>query len=116
MGTPGFDQDPTTDPQWSAAVRQQTPRPFRGALPLLVPVGTEDNVVLPTSIAYMQEQWCDAGVNLTMDWLGGINHLEASQVAAPNAIDWLADRFDGRPTQPNCRQKPPVAPYEPSSP
>lgn len=116
VGQRYFTQDPTTDPQWSAAVRQQTPRPFRGALPLLVPVGTEDNVVLPTSIAYMQEQWCDAGVNLTMDWLGGINHLEASQVAAPNAIDWLADRFDGRPTQPNCRQKPPVAPYEPSSP
>lgn len=114
VGQRYFTQDPTTDPQWAAAIARQTPRPYRDDLPLLVPIGTEDNVVLPTSIASMQEEWCRVGVNLTMDWMGGINHLQAAQVAAPNVVNWLSDRFDGKPTQPNCRQNPPVAPYESS--
>ncbi len=115
LGQRYFTANPMSDPTWGRALTAETPDPLPGSLPLFVPVGTKDNVVLPTSIAYMQRQWCRAGSDLTMDWLGGVDHLSANSVAAPAVVDWLTDRFEGRPTSRNCAQPPPVAPYRPTS-
>ena len=115
LGQRYFTANPMSDPTWGRALTAETPDPLPGSLPLLIPVGTTDNVVLPTSIAYMQRQWCRAGSDLTMDWLGGVDHLSANSVAAPAVVDWLTDRFEGRPTSRNCAQPPPVAPYRPTS-
>ncbi len=114
IGQRYFSSSPLADPSWSAAIAEQIP-PVITDLPVLIPVGTKDNVVLPGSIAYLQRQWCKAGADLTMDWLGGVDHVSAAQVAAPAVVDWLSDRFAGRKTQPNCAQPPPVAPYQPSA-
>jgi len=111
LGQQYFDRSPLSDPNWLAALRTQTPDPLPADLPLLVPVGTEDNVVLPSSIAWLQRRWCRAGSDLTMDWMGGVDHIHAATVAGPQVVDWLDQRFAGKPTQPNCDQKPPVAPY-----
>lgn len=113
LGQRYFTVNPMSEPQWSQAFSEQTPAPLPRSLPVFVPVGTKDNVVLPTSIAYMQRQWCRAGSDLTMDWLGGVDHLSANTVAAPAIVNWIGDRFAGRPTDRNCGEPPPVAPYRP---
>ncbi len=110
-----FTQNPGDTPGWDSALRAETPGPLPGDLPVLVPIGTADDVVLASSIAYLQKQWCRAGSDLTMDWLGGVNHLKANQVAAPAVVQWLTDRFAGRRSHRNCGQAPPVAAYRPGS-
>ena len=110
-----FKVNPYTNADWAAALEDQTPKPTKPSMPVFVGQGTADEVVLANSTAAMQEQWCKAGSDLTMEWLGGVNHQNAGLTAGPAVVDWLADRFAGKPTAPNCSQKPPVAPYEPTA-
>ena len=110
-----FKVNPYTNAEWAAALEEQTPKPTKASMPVFVGQGTADEVVLANSTAAMQEQWCKAGSDLTMEWLGGVNHQNAGLTAGPAVVDWLADRFAGKPTAPNCSQKPPVAPYEPTA-
>ncbi len=110
-----FKVNPYTNPEWATALEAQTPKPTKASMPVFVGQGTDDEVVLANSTAAMQEQWCKAGSDLTMEWLGGVNHEDAGKAAGPAVVDWLADRFEGKPTAPNCGQKPPVAPYTPQT-
>ena len=110
-----FKVNPYTNAEWAAALKDQTPKPTKPSMPIFVGQGTEDEVVLANSTAAMQEQWCKVGSDLTVEWLGGVNHQNAGLTAGPAVVDWLADRFAGKPTAPNCSQKPPVAPYEPTA-
>ena len=110
-----FKVNPYTNAEWAAALEEQTPKPTKPSMPVFVGQGTADEVVLANSTAAMQEQWCKAGSDLTMEWLGGVNHQNAGLTAGPAVVDWLADRFAGKPTAPNCSQKPPVAPFEPTA-
>jgi Secretory lipase len=70
-------------------------------MPIVVGQGTDDEVVLANSTAALQEQWCKAGSDSTMEWLGGVSHEDAGQAAGPEVIDWMADRLEGKPTAPN---------------
>ena len=110
-----FKVNPYANQAWATALEAQTPKPTKASMPIFVGQGTDDEVVLANSTAAMQEQWCKAGSNLTMDWLGGVNHEDAGQASGPAVVDWMADRFAGRPTSPNCSQSPPVAPYTPQA-
>ncbi len=108
-----FKVNPYTNEAWAKALEEQTPKPTNASMPIFVAQGTADEVVLANSTAAMQKRWCKAGSDLTMDWLGDVTHQNAGKVAGPAVVDWMADRFEGKPTAPNCEQTPPVAPYEP---
>jgi pimeloyl-ACP methyl ester carboxylesterase len=108
-----FKVNPYTNEEWAKALDEQTPKPTKASMPIFVAQGTADEVVLANSTAAMQKQWCEAGSDLTMDWLGDVSHQDAGKVSGPAVVDWMADRFEGKPTTPNCEQTPPVAPYEP---
>lgn len=110
-----FSANPYTDPVWRRALDAETPPPPPGSIPLLIAQGTADEVVLANSTARLQEQWCKAGSDLTMEWLGDVNHENAGKVSGPFVVDWMAERFEGRPTEPNCDIEPPVPPFTPSS-
>jgi hypothetical protein len=83
------------------------------AMPVFVAQGTADEVVLAWPNALLQQEWCEAGSTLTVDWLGGVNHMQAAIVAGPEAIAWIADRFADRPAPRTCDVPPPVAPVPP---
>ncbi len=110
-----FKVNPYTNRAWAAALEEETPKPTKASMPVFVGQGTDDEVVLANSTAAMQEQWCKAGSDLTMDWLGGVSHEDAGEASGPAVVDWLADRFAGKPTSPNCDQTPPVAPFTPQA-
>ncbi len=108
-----FSVNPYTNKDWATALEEQTPKPTPASMPIFVGQGTADEVVMANSTAAMQEKWCKAGSNLTMLWLGGVNHENAGEASGPAVVDWMADRFDDKPATPNCAQKPPVEPYAP---
>jgi hypothetical protein len=92
-------------------ISDETPRPLPADLPVFVAQGTADPVVLPGTTALLQSRWCAAGSRLTMDWLGGIGHDKAGEVAGPAAATFLAAAFAGRPAPGTCEVPPPFAPY-----
>ncbi|TSD96652.1 lipase [Skermania sp. ID1734] len=68
--------------------------------PMLVVVGANDSLILP--------QWTEAAVRKACD-MGDVIDLEVRQgeghgdpAAVPGAVNWVADRFAGKPAPDNC--------------
>jgi pimeloyl-ACP methyl ester carboxylesterase len=108
VGLPFFDRNPDTDPRIAALVAEQTPQPLPATLPLLIAQGTADSVVPPDTNAALQVDWCAAGSNLTMDWLGGVGHVAAGPIVGTLGVPWLRAIFDGARPRPQCDFVPPV--------
>jgi len=114
-----FSQNPNDDPSWRSAIADQTAPPLPASMPALVTESVNDGVVLPQSIVAMQQQWCSAGSNLAVQWLGPLRgtpetpnletHMYEGSVGGALATDWIGDRFAGRPAVPTCDQPAPLA-------
>jgi hypothetical protein len=83
-------------------------------MPVFIAQGTADEVVLAWPQAMLQQEWCESGSTIAVDWLGGVNHMKAAIVAGPEAITWIADRFADRPAPRTCDVPPAVAPEPPA--
>jgi len=106
-----FALEPTTNADWARVVQAETPPPLPADLPVLIAQGTTDPDVLPVITALLQSRRCAAGSSLTMDWLGGIGHMKAGEVAGPAAATFLAAAFAGRPATNTGEVPPAVVPY-----
>ncbi len=73
--------------------------------------GTTDTIVLSGSNALMQEEWCAAGSNMTVEWLGGVGHLQVAVASGPTFMEWAVGRFGGQKAPRNCTFPPASAPY-----
>jgi len=114
LGQDFFSVNPSDAPGWADIIAEQTPPPLPADRPVFIAQGTADEVVLAWPQAMLQEQWCEAGSTIAVDWLGGVNHMKAAIVAGPEAMLWIADRFAGRPAPRTCDVPPPVAPSPPA--
>jgi hypothetical protein len=110
-----FDINPQDDPAWAAAVQEQTPAPLPPGMPVFIAQGTDDEVVLPWPNAIVEQEWCDAGSDISVLWMGGITHMKAAVTAGPSAVEWIADRFAGRPAPRTCDVPPAVPPTDPDA-
>ncbi|MHB8795915.1 MAG: lipase family protein [Candidatus Nanopelagicales bacterium] len=114
VGEQFFAADPTGQPAWRAFAEAQTPPPMPADMPVFLAQGTADEIVLAWPNAILEKDWCAAGSTLTTLWLGDIGHLAAAKTAGPAAVQWIADRFAGRPAASSCGAPTPVAPQAPS--
>jgi alpha-beta hydrolase superfamily lysophospholipase len=111
VGEQFFTSDPTEDPAWARAIRDQTPPIPDPDLPMLLLQGTADVVVLAGSNATLQEQWCRVRP-MTSLWLGGVSHQDTVNAGGPAAINWARERFAGTEPMNTCSFGVP-APVEP---
>lgn len=109
-----FAYDPLENLAWKDSMLAQTPPAMPPDMPVFMAQGTTDEVVLPWPNSMIQEQWCGAGSTIEVLWMGDVNHQEAAHVSGPAAVDWIADRFAGRPAGRSCDVAPPVAPVDPA--
>ena len=105
-----FRSDPSANPQWSARIEQNTPRPLPREVPVMVIQGLADTIVLPDTTALLVQRWCNADSTLTAAWLGDQGHLTLGKVGGPLATTWLQQRFDGIPAPTTCGTSLPLAP------
>ena len=110
FGQDYFAAKPTTNASWNAAAVDQTPAPLPASMPVFVAQSTADTVVLAWPNAKLQEQWCAAGSDITMAWIGMVSHQDTAMTVGPEAVAWIDDRFHDRPTTRTCNVPPPVAP------
>lgn len=109
---------------WRAMADQQTPPPPAG-LPIMVGQTTNDGIVLANTTALLQQNWCAAGVDLSMFWVdqgtGGSSlarsmaHMTSAWSDALAAVAFINDAFTGASTAPvtPCTVAPPagITPY-----
>ena len=110
FGQAYFEQKPTDNPSWAAAAKEQTPAPLPASMPVFVAQSIADTVVLAWPNAALQNEWCAAGSDITMAWLGVVSHQDTAMTVGPEAVAWMDDRFNDRPTTRTCNVPPPVAP------
>jgi alpha-beta hydrolase superfamily lysophospholipase len=108
LSQPFFAEDPTQVRAWRARLEQNTPTPRRG-IASFVAQGLQDDVVLPSTTALLQQRWCRRSARLTTAWFPDATHFSIPSAAAPAAIAWIADRFVRRPASDTCGVAPPVA-------
>jgi pimeloyl-ACP methyl ester carboxylesterase len=91
----------TVEPWRSLAIRN-TPGALSPQIPLFLAQGTTDDIVRPdVTRAYMQKQ-CKAGGAVTMMWVQGVGHGFIAADSADRAVNWMMDRFAGRPAPSDC--------------
>lgn len=105
-----FKSSPVDSPAWAQTGIEQTPKPLPASMPLFMSEGTADTIVLSGSNALMQEQWCKAGSDMTVEWLGGVGHLQVAIASGPSFMEWAVGQFDGKPAPRNCTYPPASAP------
>lgn len=108
QGQQFFTRDPITSAPWRAYADEETPPPMPASMPVFIAQGTADDVVLPWPNALLAQRWCRAGSALSMLWMGGVSHNQAAEVAGPQAVWWIADRFAGRPAPRTCDNPAPI--------
>jgi hypothetical protein len=69
---------------------------------MLITQGDADPIIAPDVTAEFVERLCGNGEIVDYRVLPGVAHLEAGHVAAPQVVDWIADRFAGDPAPSAC--------------
>lgn len=110
FGQQFFDDSFLTNNSWQQAINQQTAPVLNPSQPLFVGESLTDQVVLPNTTAQYIQRACSSNSNLTSLWLTDVGHIQLQAVIAPAVINWVADRFSGRPTSPTCNQSLPISP------
>lgn len=103
-----FATDPTRDPAWQRAIAAETPKVTNITMPLYLSQGLMDIVVLPNTTALLVQKACSSKQDVTVDWLGDINHGNVATVSGPRMMEWTQDVFQGKPVRSSCGQPLPV--------
>ncbi|MGA9148870.1 MAG: lipase family protein, partial [Candidatus Nanopelagicales bacterium] len=106
-----FKSSPVDSPAWAQTGLAQTPKPLPPSMPLFMSEGTADTIVLSGSNALMQEEWCAAGSDMAVQWLGGVGHLQVAIASGPTFMEWAVGQFGGKKAPRNCTFPPAGAPY-----
>ena len=90
-----------TEP-WNTILETNTPGAAPTGAPILVTQGDEDPIMPPETTAAFVDKLCAQGETVDLRVLAGTGHLVAGQVAVPQVVEWLADRFAGDPPSASC--------------
>jgi alpha-beta hydrolase superfamily lysophospholipase len=87
---------------WQSMLRADIPGPLPAGLPLFVAQGEADTLVRPAVTRAYVAQQCTAGGAVRLLMMPGVNHGFAGGDSAGAAVDWIGDRFAGRPPPSDC--------------
>jgi acetyl esterase/lipase len=96
--------DPTTLPAWRALMEQNSPGTGGQKTPVFIAQGTGDTTVNPGVTLRFAKQLCAAGTPVVIKMLKGASHSFAAEKSSYQAIDWIRDRFKGRPPKSGCKR------------
>jgi acetyl esterase/lipase len=94
--------NPAAIEPWKSLLAQNTPGVLPQTIPVFLAQGSTDGLVRPqVTMDYMQ-RLCRAGNRVRMLVMPNVSHGFAGRDAAGDAVNWIADRFAGRPAPTDC--------------
>jgi acetyl esterase/lipase len=87
---------------WRTLMRQNTPRPTAGGVPVFLAQGTADTVVNPAVTEAYRAALCRRGSPVQFVPLPGVIHAFAARASAAAAVAWMVGRFSSQPAPSNC--------------
>ncbi|NLD78601.1 MAG: alpha/beta fold hydrolase [Acidimicrobiales bacterium] len=97
LSTPPWQVEP-----WKTIAAENTPGSRPIGVPMLVVASDADTVITPEVTDRYIEGRCDAGEELEVLALSGVNHAVVGVEAAPDVADWMDARFAGEPATSSC--------------
>ena len=97
LHTPPWETEP-----WHTIVEENTPGSTRTNAPILIVQGGADTIIPPDVTARLAANLCAEGETVDLRVLRGIGHLATGQEAVPHVVQWIADRFAGKPPPSTC--------------
>jgi len=87
---------------YRSLLARNTPGTLSPDIPILIAQGLADTLVLPPVTKDYVTRLCRAGSRVKYLLMANIGHASAALTSAPVAVDWMADRFAGRPAPSDC--------------
>jgi acetyl esterase/lipase len=94
--------DVTRIEPWQSLMKENTPGPLPHRMPVFLAQGIGDTTVRPAVTESYMQSLCKAGSPVRMLALPKVGHAFIGRDSASAAVDWMTDRFDGRPTASDC--------------
>jgi len=94
--------DLSTSPRWAALMQQNSVTPVGLTMPLLIAQGSADVVVAPTVTRAFVENLCARRAVIRFIGIEGGDHVSVAKRSATETLNWLRDRFAGRPAPSTC--------------
>ncbi|MFD8147742.1 lipase family protein [Streptomyces sp. NPDC059708] len=95
-------RDPLAQPDWQARLGQSRLGRTAPAAPVLQYHAVGDELIPYAVGRQLRADWCARGADLQFDTILLGEHVTGAITHAPAAASWLADRFAGRATHPDC--------------
>lgn len=89
---------------WRSLMASNTPGTLPPHVPVFLAQGGADELVRPQVTQDYMRRLCRAGSKVQMVVLPTINHGFIARDSAPNAVEWMTDRFAGFGAPSNCNQ------------
>lgn len=95
-------RNPLAQPDWQARLNQSRLGRTAPAAPVFQYHALADELIPYSVGSRLRSDWCARGANLEFDtiWIG--EHVSGVITQSLSVGNWLADRFAGRTTHPNC--------------
>jgi pimeloyl-ACP methyl ester carboxylesterase len=87
---------------WKRLLEENRPGQAPIRAPVYVAQGQEDRIVRPAVTADFVAGLCRRGEGVRFESLPGVDHMRAGRASATSAVQWMRDRFDGKPAKSNC--------------
>lgn len=94
--------DPLTDPKFKPIIAENTPGPLPSGTPVFIAQGEADTTVRPEITKQFVRELCKAGAHVRFRLMPGVSHVTVALDSAYDAVEWMADRFAGRPAPNQC--------------
>jgi Secretory lipase len=99
----GFLSNPPWEVEpWKTLVAQNNPGQAPTRVPIFISQGHADTVVDPAITATLVKKLCANGETVDLRIYPGVGRVDAGQLAAPDAAEWIADRSAGKPGPRTC--------------
>lgn len=94
--------DPTKREPWRSLLEKNSAGTLPAGMPVFLAQGTVDQIIRPAVTRAYMGRLCKAGSPVKMVTLPNIGHGRAAQVSTMAAVNWMADRFAGKPAPNDC--------------
>jgi hypothetical protein len=94
--------NPLDTPQWQARLNENKLGSVKPTVPVFQYHGQIDEIIPFTQADTLHKQWCALGANVTWRTYPLAEHLLGMVVGSGPAMDFMSDRFAGKPVSGNC--------------
>ena len=94
--------DLTSISPWSQLSVSNSPQVGRFTVPLLIAQNPGDQLVAPAVTRAYAQKLCAAGQSVRWIDVNGSGHATTAKDSSPASVQWIADRFAGRPPPSDC--------------